>query len=646
MVARLDPPLSGRDGRRMRVLLICRISTESQDVKSLADQEASYRRWIDEHSDAPYEVTVIAGRGSGENLDRADYLRAVEHVESGDFDLVLTEDLGRICRRVQAHLFCEAAEDSGTRLIAINDHVDTFHDDWRLNSFFAVMRHESYNRDTGKRIRRTLRNRFSQGGVFQVAIFGYIKPPGTKSEADVTKDPAAVAVYDEWFRRLENGASYSEVADWLNEIGKSVGPGSRRSKSWTGRMVRRVTFNPILKGERRRNERMSKRVNKTGRRKSIVAPPEERLSRQCAHLAFIEPNRYDRVIRRLVLRNAGFARGRKAAADIRKGVPRKRTVWPGQHVNCGVCGRPFYWGGHGQNEHLMCSGARDYRCWNAATFDGLTAANRIGEAIFSEIETLPDWDPLLQGEVRSRMEAESSAVGEQLDALAKRINSLSHEIARVTDAIAQIGFSPALGDKLRNLESDRDRLSGERVDLEQRPKVAVDLPPMAEIKRLARESLGDMATDSPEFGRLMARLIPNLEVRPYRLIDGGAIVLRAHLTLHLASLADFPVGSPASDGILRRTLVVDLFDPPQRVEFRERVVALRAAGHSEREVARQLALTVTAAQRAAALDRMMRIESLDDPYRPVTEAPIDCTKFRRHRHPRYKFEPLNVQQQP
>lgn len=191
MPAFLDPLLVPRNGRNLKVLATCRISGDNQDAKSLADQEALYRRWLKEHTELPYDMEVLAGRGSGECLDREEYLLAIEKVESRQFDLFLAEDLGRICRRVHAHIFCETCEDSDTRLIAINDHVDTSREDWRLSSFFAVMRHETYNKDTANRIRRTLRNRFSQGGVFQCEIYGYIKPPGAKGEADVRKDPAA-----------------------------------------------------------------------------------------------------------------------------------------------------------------------------------------------------------------------------------------------------------------------------------------------------------------------------------------------------------------------------------------------------------------------------------------------------------------------
>lgn len=245
----LDPPLAGRNGRKLRVIGVVRISTENQDVKSLDDQRALLDRYLKENTDQPYTLRTIASQGSGERLDRREFRRLKRLVREEQVDLVVSEDLGRIVRRIHAILFCELCEDHGVRCIALNDHVDTFKEDWRDQSLFASYRHERYNRDTAKRIRRTLRNRFTQGGVVQTTVFGYVKPAGAKSDADLAKDPAAESIYEEWFARLENGASFQEIADWLNETGVKVGPFCR-SSTWDCKMVGRITRNPILKGVR------------------------------------------------------------------------------------------------------------------------------------------------------------------------------------------------------------------------------------------------------------------------------------------------------------------------------------------------------------------------------------------------------------
>jgi len=634
----LEPPLVARSGHTLHVLAICRISTVNQDHRSLADQEASYRAWLDAHTDIPYEMEVVASQGSGEQLDRADYLRAIELVNSGQFDLVISEDLGRICRRVHAYIFCETCEDADTRLIAINDHVDTGRDDWRLSSFFAVMRHESYNRDTAQRIRRSHRNRFMQGGVFQHLIYGYIKPHANANDADVTKDPVAERVYEEWFRKLEDGASFAEVADWLNDRGIPTGPASTATR-WTGPYVGRVTRNPILKGVRVRNRVMAKRVNSTGRRKAVKAPPEELLERECPHLAFIEPERYDRVIRMLDERNAKYRRGRKSGHDSRLGQPKKRTRWPGQHVQCGICGRLFVYGGHGQTNRLMCSGAREHKCWNGVTIDGPFAARAGSSAVFDAIANLPDCEPELMRLVEEEAAQFDATNRGQLDEINRKLLQLDRPIGNVVAAIREMGGNSSLSDELSRLEDEKRQLLLQRDKVDQQPK-PIALPPIHELRRLAHDSVAELAIESPEFGRAMQRLIPRLEVFPYRLIDGGHVELRARIDVDLASFVPAAELCPSVHNAVRTTLWVDLFKPPQREKHRPEVVQLIAAGHSFKQASQRLGITSTAAQRAGKLQRLMDARGIADPFQPVHEPPRDYTKLSRHRHSRYQFAPL------
>ena len=640
MAAYLDPPLVARNGRELEVLGICRISGINQDELSLDDQEGSYRAWLDENSTLPYKMTILSSQDSGESLDRAEYFQAIDLVESRQFDLVITEDLGRICRRIHAHIFCETCEDTDTRLIALNDHVDTSREDWRLNSFFAVMRHETYNKDTGKRIRRTLRNRFRQGGVFQCPIFGYLKAPEAIGEADVTKDPAAEPIYQEMFRRLENGASFAEIADWLNDKEIPTGPycGSTR---WTGTMVGRITRNPILKGLRVRNAQVSRRINKTGRRRSVKALPEERLERHCPHLAFIEPERYDRVLRQIAHRNANFRRKGTDGTDPRKNVPKKRTAWPGQHLRCGICGRIYHWCGSKGRKMLTCSGATSYRCWNGVVLDGDLAARKLTEAIYAEVQALPAFDDCLHASFRRAAESasETQAIGRQ--ELAARQVNLARRIKNVTEEIAEMGGSPSLRVKMRELDVEAEVINLEQDDMIRAPRTEVKLPSVEEIQRVAATAFANFAATDPEVGRLLHHLIPTLKVYPYRLCDGGPIVLRAQFTLNVAALVPGLPLNGAVEGVLSRKMTVDLFDPPQRVVFRERVMALRAAGLAERLVAQKLGITQTATQRSAALNRLLQERGLTDPYLPVHEPPDELKKLRRHKHRRYRFEPLS-----
>jgi site-specific DNA recombinase len=90
------------------------------------------------HTDLPLDVTVIAGGGSGETLDRKEFLEPSARVDTGQYDLVLCEDLGRIVRRMHAHLFAEQCVDRETRLISINDVVDSVDARWQDRTILSA----------------------------------------------------------------------------------------------------------------------------------------------------------------------------------------------------------------------------------------------------------------------------------------------------------------------------------------------------------------------------------------------------------------------------------------------------------------------------------------------------------------------------
>jgi hypothetical protein len=292
---------------------------------------------------------------------------------------------------------------------------------------------------------------------------------------------------------------------------------------------------------------------------------------------------------------------------------------------------------------MTCSGSHTYRCWNSIAANGALTAAQLSQAILNAIQHLPDYDDALLDLVQTKVQAARGIWAARKEERAQRRQELDQQITRVTAAIAEVGNSRALQEKLLTLEAERDRLEGE-ADADAREESAaqdISLPPIDEIKRAAAEVFPKLAVQDPEAGRLIKRLIPELRVYPYRLCDSGAVVLRAHLTLNLAALVPGGAALECVGGVLCRQLLVDLFNPPQREAFREQVIALRAQGLSERKVARRLGITVTAAQRAAALTRRMQELCVTDPYLPIHEPPADYGKLRRHRHSRYRFEPLD-----
>ena len=649
----LQPPLRPRNGRTLRVLLPGRVSDlrpGKQDRRSLEDQEDIQRRWLPQHTDLPVRIMVISGSGSGEILGRDEYQRLLRLIQSEEYDLVLTEDLGRIVRRVHAFFVCELCEDHHVRLIAINNYgVDTAQPGWRDAAFFAAYFYEKENRDKSIRLKERLRSRFLAGGALPAEIFGYIRPPGAKTDRELRKDPDAEPVYKEWFRRLdEEEALYADIADWLNSEGIPTGPSCRERSEWDGPLVSQTTHNPILKGLRYHSKRKTRRINASGKYKSEKAAPEDLLTRRVPHLAFCDEAYYDRVVAAADARNAKYRRNGEAQRDPRANVPKKRTRFPGQLIECGICGRLYVFGGHGQKDHLMCSGAREHKCWNGITVDGPLAAKKISESVFAELEALEGFDPTFLEMVEEQARKANEGRAKKLRDLSADIARNERELANVAKFIREGGSSPTIRADLERLDSEKLQLRYELKDLESRPVDDLVIPTAEELRQLAREEFKDLALDSFEFAKLMRCLIPKIVVWPYRLCDGGHIVLRSQFRLYLAGLLPDPRAREVLAEPLDRVLTVDLFDPPQRAEFRERIVALRATvnpetgkKYTEAEAAREVGITKTATQRAAALQRRMDQLGLSDPFVRLLEPPDDYTKLRRHKHKRYSFEPLD-----
>lgn len=627
------PTLQPRDGAVLHVLTIERISTVHQDERSLDDQQAYSQEWLRTRYAGPIEFVSIASRASGELLDRAELQQLEEAIESDRFDAVVCEDLGRVCRRARALDLCECAEDHNVRLFAINDNIDTGAEGWRTSAFFAAMRHEAYNADTAKRIRRTQRNRFIQGGIISHLPYGYFKPQGAKHDSEITKTSDADEIYREWFQRLEGGASFAEVADWLNSKSIPVGTGTR-AKRWNDTTVSRTTRNPILKGKRERNRKKSKRINKTGQRRSVPAPPDELLVRDVPHLAFFEPDYYDYVIQMVHQRNAAFRRAKDGQVDPLRGRPKRRSTWPGQCVQCGVCGSLFVYGGHGVKSRLMCSAVHEYCCWNAVSFSGPLAAERIGTRLMalldadSHFETV--WQTLVWSQV-GQLHNQSDLRQRQLQ---QRISEIDRKTRNLIEFIQQGNGSKAIGDSLHNLEQEKVRLSFELQQIVRQASKLTELPDVDQLRVLAHKAMALQANDPCAFARIMRLVVPSIKVFPHQLIDSTRVILRAecevaplHLVEETELLEDIP--EPPT---MRFT--IDLFDPPQRVAIMTDAVRLTEVGLKQREIAKRCGVTLPVVQRSLALHRDIQKRGIVDPYQRILTPPKEG-KLRRHRHPRY-----------
>ena len=474
------------------------------------------------------------------------------------------------------------------------------------------------------------------GHIFQCEIYGYHKPHPKATEDEVSKLPDAEAVYDHWFTMLENGENYRAVADWLNDNDIPTGPYCRSDK-WNGRMVQRLTFNPILKGERVRNNRVAVRVNKTGRSKTRKAPPGHRLSRMVPHLAFIEPERYDRVIRLLKRRNAKYKRSESERNDPRAGIPKRHTRFPGQLCRCGVCGRLFVFGGHGKKDRLMCTGARDHACWNAMTISGPDVAKKVSDQIRQTIERMEGFDLGWVAEYEMQRKCFSKKKDGELESLQKELASTNRMLANQSAALDKIGASDSIVARIKELDELVSELQDKIGVAEKELALRPDLPSLDEIKSISTEIFNELSIESVEFANLMRKAITDFYVLPYQLADGGHVQPRLVYRVSLASLIPhLEVDLP----ILQFEGEVDLAKQPVRVVILNDVVAMVEQKMKHADIAAKLGVTKTEVGNALALHRCMLANNLVDPWVAVTSEEQVRDYFKRVRNPRFKFQPL------
>jgi len=395
-----------------------------------------------------------------------------------------------------------------------------------------------------------------------------------------------------------------------------------------------------------RNRKISKRINKTGRHKSIAAPPEELLERYCPHLAFIEPARYELLIKMLDEKNAKYRRKGTGGIDPRKNVSKKRTIWPGQHIDCGACGRLLVYGAHGQKNSLACSGALKYQCWNGTSINSEKAGKKIITAIEKELSSLKDFDKVLLKEIEKELKNSKSTVSQRQGKLQTQQDANTKQMKNIIAAIGDSGHSASLLAELKTLEATKAQLANELSSILTTSTSIPKMPSMEEIKTMVLGSMRSFAINSQEFGRLLRKLIDRIVVLPFQHCDGSSPVLRAYFELNLASLLPHIPGMESLSAALRKTMVVDLFDPPQREAFRTEATALIASGMNQRKAAKVLGITSTAVQQAQALNKKMELSGITDPYIKLNEPPPENSKIKRHKHSRYEFNPVEHPDQP
>lgn len=632
--------LQPRNGGRLKVLVVARISgCQNQKELSLDDQLDHAKQEVFDMFRAPADFDAISTINKGEWLDRKELPEIEERLRSGDYDVMIMEDVGRLVRGAAAVEIWGIAVDNGVRCIAPNDGCDSANPTWEEDLMSACKDHVSHCAHTSRRIKHKQMNRFKRNGaVLPLVVFGYIKPEGAKAYSQLQKDETATPHLKSGLEVLRSTKCWMAVADHFNRQGLKTGPYCR-SDHWTGVMVKRLYENPILKGMPQRGARHSVKKNSNGRRISVVNPAGPTY-REEPHLAHFDKEELESVLQEVHEVNAKRRRGPKPNGASVSSTRRSR--FPGRRATCAYCGRRLLWGGNGLNHNLMCQGAKQYQCWNSFGVNGKLVTTRIVAAITAELVKLEGFDAQF-AEILQATQALNAPGHEESDAIEAEYAELVQQKSRLQDSILASGPRQFLNDILDNLEQKEAELDLRRSQLAYRLRRRPQIPSSgSELRERFQKALGELALESLECSDLLRDIVSEMQVYVVRLIDGGYFLPRVKATLSLGGLIPNIENAPELQTFLTREVTIDAFEAPIRERIREHVAQRVAEGHYQRVIAAELGTHQVTVQKAFTLHQMMTERGLTDPYEVIYELPRDekNKKLKRSRHDRFEFQPL------
>jgi DNA invertase Pin-like site-specific DNA recombinase len=618
----------------LNVVAIGRISTAHQDVENI---EASYR-YIQDYLRriyrGPLKITLLGEQASGMLTDRATIREAERLVAGGSVDLVIAEDLARIYRNPRYQYdFVQNAMDMQTRVICIGDNLDTADENWEITMGAAALRHGLHIPDCRRRVRRTATHSFHRGGMVLKICYGYRKL--TREEAAsgqfgppdlrIAKREECTPLIREMTQRVVRGESYAAIADWLNAEGIEPGP-YVRNRRWTARLVVTLLDHPLLSGTRTFRETICRPVFRTGRHKSSKnADPE---SQHCPALAHLAPEEHA-VLRQEIARRRAESQANTKRKPTRQGVPRSRSIWPGQAATCAICGGMIYYAG----THLRCSNAMQRSgpgCWNHVQMPAQLTRERVVSWLVEYLDGRPALRQALVESVWALVEQGSGGPGRRRRDLAREIALLERQTANLATAIAEGGQLTTLIGKLQAVENSLQTARESQQAEREQAAESDGLLSKKQVEQNLHSTLLRLVGSSFPMADLLRRVFPVFILEPVQALDTPLVRPRAALTFRPSGLASVGAGDSAEFAEVQ--VNIDLFDPPLHIGHMPacRAVKGEAPKLSLKKLAAKLGINYMTVKRALDYSRRMAAAGMSEPYRLLEARPEAASRW----HPR------------
>ena len=152
---------------------------------------------------------------SGTQFDRPGFQKMIAEVKADRISVVIIKDMSRFGRDyLQVGTYMEVLRKHDTRLIALNDSVDTLKGDDEFTPFRNIM-NEWYARDTSKKIRSAFQAKNLAGKHTSSSVpYGYLKSEQDKNQWVI--DPVATPIVQRIYRMTMEGKGPYQIAAILS----------------------------------------------------------------------------------------------------------------------------------------------------------------------------------------------------------------------------------------------------------------------------------------------------------------------------------------------------------------------------------------------------------------------------------------------
>ena len=322
--------------------IYCRLSRDDHngtlESMSIANQRQVLVDYVTEKGWTLRDCYIDDGY-SGTNFDRSDFKRMIHDAEIGKIDCIITKDLSRLGRNyVEAGYYTEEYFiEHDIRFIAINDGIDTMHDNNDIAAFHHVL-NEFYPKQVSKKVKQVKKKSAEQGKFMgSQAPYGYMKSPEDKHVLII--DEEAAVIVKRLFNEFANGDSARMIADKLNAEGINTprfyhyekmgrtNPLTEEKNVWGSATITQLLKNQVYIGNMVQGKRQ---VVSFKTKKMRTVPPENWIVVENTHTPLIEKSLWERVQKRLSNPNKKIRRTKINTVGLFSGL-----------VKCSDCGMPL-----------------------------------------------------------------------------------------------------------------------------------------------------------------------------------------------------------------------------------------------------------------------------------------------------------------